>query len=71
MDEKAQGAFEYILLLAAVLLIVVLSILILKGDVLRPSQETVRENVGAFSNATNCSALNASEEEITRCLTGT
>jgi len=70
MDEKAQGAFEYLLLLAAVLLIVVLTILILKGDVLRPSQETVTENMGAYSNFTNCSELNASEQAITECLTG-
>ena len=61
MDEKAQGAFEYILLLAGVLLIVVLAIIILRGSVLNQGNQQIVSNINQTlyrSNASNPANLN-------------
>ena len=54
--KKGQGAFEYILLLAGILLIVVLVIVILKGGLLTETQTNVQASSSiAQSNArSNC-----------------
>lgn len=44
MRKRAQGAFEYILLLAGVLLVVVLAIVILRSSVLPAAQQQVGNN---------------------------
>jgi len=54
MDKKAQGAFEYILLLAGVLLIVILVIVILRSGILSQANQQIRENVNVFRGLTNC-----------------
>jgi len=50
MHRKSQGAFEYILLLGGVLLIVVVSIIILRGSVLNQANQQVAGNVNAWQN---------------------
>ena len=55
MDEKAQGAFEYILLLAGVLLIVVLAIIILRGSVLNQGNQQIVSNMNQSLYRTNAS----------------
>jgi uncharacterized protein (UPF0333 family) len=54
MDEKAQGAFEYILLLAGILLIVILVVVILRTSVLGQANSQIRSNVNAYANLTGC-----------------
>ncbi|MBI3588495.1 hypothetical protein HY995_05315 [Candidatus Micrarchaeota archaeon] len=58
MEEKSQGAFEYVLLLAGILLVVVMAIVILRSSVITGAQEQVNSSVGAYRNATalNCDA---------------
>lgn len=60
MDEKAQGAFEYILMLGGILLIVVVIIIIIKSNVLTPATGTVEQSTGQYQQSTNCSDLNSS-----------
>ncbi|MGB9576892.1 MAG: class III signal peptide-containing protein [Candidatus Micrarchaeia archaeon] len=60
MDEKAQGAFEYILMLAGILLIVVVIIMVVKSNILSPATGTVEQTTGQYQQTTNCSDLNAS-----------
>lgn len=50
---RGQGAFEYILLLAGVLLIVVLAIIILRGAILPTAKNGIEGNVNAFAQV-NC-----------------
>ncbi|MBU1196902.1 class III signal peptide-containing protein [Candidatus Micrarchaeota archaeon] len=57
-DRKAQGAFEYILLLAGVLLIVVLAIIILRGSVLGSANNQITTGVETWKNNTAACASN-------------
>ena len=50
--RRGQGAFEYILLLAGVLLIVVLAIIILKNSVLGNANTQIQNNTQAYSAQT-------------------
>ncbi len=52
-DRKAQGAFEYILLLAGVLLIVVLAIIILRGSVLTTANAQIQNQINAIGTENN------------------
>ena len=52
-ERRAQGAFEYILLLAGVLLIVVLAIIILRGSVLGAANNQIQSGIGAVGNASS------------------
>ncbi len=44
MDRKGQGTFEYILLLAGILLIVVLAIVLLRGGIFQTSQSNIQRD---------------------------
>ncbi len=52
-ERRAQGAFEYILLLAGVLLIVVLAIIILRGSVLGSANNQLVSGANAASQQSN------------------
>ena len=58
MDRKAQGAFEYILLLAGVLLIVILVIVILRSGILGAANNQISKNVNVWKGLTNCTQYN-------------
>lgn len=66
MDNKAQGAFEYILMLGGILLVVVIVILIVKSNVLAPATNTVEQTTNQYVSSTNCTGLNAST--LSECL---
>jgi hypothetical protein len=58
LDDRAQGAFEYILLLAGVLLIVVLVIIILRNTVLTGTVGTqINSTLNTWANLTNVSNI--------------
>lgn len=57
MKFRAQGAFEYILLLAGILLVVILAIVILRGGVLSAANNQITGSLGVFSNLTNASQV--------------
>lgn len=59
MDEKAQGAFEYLLLLAGILLIVILVVVILRGSGLNQANQEIQQNIRTLGNLTNCTNYNA------------
>ena len=52
-NEKGQGAFEYILLLAGVLLIVVLVIFLLRSNLFGGAAKSVNETQSQFNQETN------------------
>lgn len=52
MDNRAQGAFEYVLLLAGVILVAVIAILILRGNVLPSVNNQINSNLQGFNNVT-------------------
>lgn len=54
--KKGQGTFEYILLLAGVLLIVVLAIVLIRGGLFQPSQQNIQRDAcrGALVQSTAC-----------------
>jgi hypothetical protein len=54
--RKAQGAFEYILMLAGILLVVILIVLILNGTV-KTANNGITTNANTYSNLTNVSSL--------------
>jgi len=58
LDDRGQGAFEYILLLAGVLLIVVLVIIILRNTILTGTvNEQINESLNRWVNLTNASSV--------------
>jgi uncharacterized protein (UPF0333 family) len=59
MDNKAQGAFEYVLLLAGILLIVILVIVILRSSVLNQANAQIRQNTNTIQQLTNCTQINS------------
>ncbi len=59
MEERAQGAFEYVLLLAGILLVAVIAILILRGSVFPSANGQIQSNINSYINRTNAT-LNAS-----------
>ena len=56
MDEKAQGAFEYILMLAGVLLVVIVVILVLRSQ-LGSTGTTVNASIGKINRTTSCNMV--------------
>lgn len=54
-SEKGQGAFEYILLLAGVLLIVVLVIFLLRSNLFGGAAKSVNETQSQFAQETDLS----------------
>ena len=64
MNNRAQGAFEYVLLLAGVILVAVIAILILRGNVLPSINNQINNNLAGFQNSTNfnvtCNGTNCS-----------
>ncbi len=54
--ERSQGAFEYVLLLAGIILAAVIAVLILRGSVLPTINRQVSNNSNAWQNVTraNC-----------------
>ena len=67
MNNKGQGAFEYILLLAGILLIVVLVIVILKSSILTNANTNVAQSSTTITHQTNSTLCN-SKNNITQCL---
>jgi len=60
MPYKGQGAFEYILLLAGVLLVVILAIVILRGGILNQANAQIAGSLNTYSGAVDaCSALSS------------
>ncbi len=59
MDEKGQGAFEYILILAGVLFIVLAVIFVLRGTA-KNANANVDTTMGQISNTTRCELVNSS-----------
>lgn len=58
MDRKAQTSIEYLMLLGGILLVVVLVILILRGNVITSAQNTINANYNNYvgvTNVSNCS----------------
>jgi hypothetical protein len=60
LEDKAQGAFEYILLLAGILLIVVLVIVLMKGVLTGPTNQTIQQGVGQYNQSIATMYPNAS-----------
>ena len=54
MDNKAQGAFEYILLLAGILLVVILVVVILRNSIVNQSNNQIGSNLNTYFALTNC-----------------
>lgn len=68
-SEKGQGAFEYILLLAGVLLIVVLVIFLLRSNLFGGAAKSVNETQSQFIKETsleNCKDPNTGKLDLTR-----
>ncbi|MBI5636152.1 class III signal peptide-containing protein [Candidatus Micrarchaeota archaeon] len=55
MDDRGQGAFEYVLLIAGVLLIVILVVLILRGNVLGSAKTQIDYGIGNYTNVVDYS----------------
>jgi hypothetical protein len=55
--KRAQGAFEYILMLSGVLLVVILIVLILQGS-LNASNNTLAKNQNTYGNAVSIQMVN-------------
>lgn len=55
MDDRAQGALEYILLLAGVLLIVVIAVVILRNNVLPSANNQINSSLGNWRAVVNLS----------------
>ncbi len=53
MNQKAQGAFEYVLLLAGIILIAVIAILILRNSVLPSANAQLQSSTGQYTNEVN------------------
>lgn len=60
MDDRAQGAFEYVLLLAGIMLVAVLVIVLLKSAVLPATNEQLNQSVGNWRQVVklNCTGPN-------------
>ena len=67
MDDRAQGAFEYILILAGVLLIVVVVVLVLRDTILPQTRAQLKESVGQYRNVVrlNCTGPNGTCYNLT------
>jgi len=60
MSNRGQGAFEYILLLAGILLIVILAIVILRGGVLSAANNQISGSLNTYLPLTSgCKAISA------------
>jgi len=60
MPSRGQGAFEYILLLAGVLLVVVLAIVILRGGVLSTANNQIGASLNTYASASDaCRAISS------------
>lgn len=57
--KKGQGTFEYILLLAGVLLIVVLAIVLLRGGIFQSSQASIQRDACRAALVQSSSCYNA------------
>ncbi len=55
MDDRAQGALEYILLLAGVLLIVVIAVVILRNNVIPSANTQINQSIGNWRAVVNIS----------------
>ncbi|MFH1257595.1 MAG: class III signal peptide-containing protein [Candidatus Micrarchaeota archaeon] len=55
MDEKAQGTFEYILLVGAAIMLVAIAYMMLKTSALEGGKEQVNQSYNDYLNATNTS----------------
>lgn|GEM_PF-2851252 len=53
LDDRGQGAFEYILLLAGVMLVAVLVIVVLKNTVLPSANDQLNKSVGTWKKLVN------------------
>ncbi len=62
MDDRAQGAFEYVLLLAGIMLVAVLVIVLLKTSVLPSANEQLNQSIGNWRQVVklNCTGANGS-----------
>lgn len=69
MDNRGQGAFEYILLLAGILLIVILVIVILRSSVLSQANAQITSNVNTFTSLTNCTTIGYNASTNTSTIT--
>lgn len=47
-DEKAQGAIEYILLIAGALIFVVLILVLVKQNIFAPTTNQTKQNTGQY-----------------------
>lgn len=56
MKARGQGAMEYILLVGGVILVVILTLVILRGGILTSANEQISGSMGVFVNLTNASA---------------
>ncbi len=65
-DERAQGAFEYVLLLAGIMLVAVLVIVVLKSAVLPSTNEQLNQSIGNWRQVVklNCTGVNGSCQGI-------
>ena len=66
MDDRAQGAFEYVLLLAGIMLVAVLVIVLLKSAVLPSTNEQLNQSIGNWRQVVklNCTGINSSCQGI-------
>lgn len=53
MNQRAQGAFEYVLLLAGIILIAVIAILILRQSVLPTANAQLQASTVQYANSVN------------------
>lgn len=60
VDDRGQGAFEYVLLLAGILLVAVLVIVLLKSTVLPSANEQLNQSIGNWRQIVklNCTGTN-------------
>lgn len=55
MDNKAQGSFEYIMLVAGVILLVALTYQIIRGGAIIGGEQQLNHSYNNWANATNTS----------------
>jgi len=72
MNRKGQGTFEYILLLAGILLIVVLAIVLLRGGIFQSSQSNIQRDscLSALVQSSLCYTTGGAWNTVGGVLTG-
>lgn len=57
MDEKAQTSFEYLLLLAGILSVIIAVTMLIRGNVIPGGEQQINSSYTNYLNATNTSGM--------------